>query len=231
MSTLSSGPVATPRVLAFDPAGHVYRVDGAPVPSVTQLLDDAGLTPDYSVVPPTVLQHARDRGLHIDACCDLLDADDLDWRSVHPEALPYVEAWMAFREYEGFTPVAAQVPLYHPTYGYAGTADAVGLLPGNRPVIVERKSTAKMAATYALQTAGYAQDGMWYAPPGGGVLAPVPWVVPGRLGVQLRLTWLGGRRILERLERIDFDVFGRRPALGPADVPVLLWRLASWRRG
>jgi len=186
VATLSSGPATTPRVLAFDPVGHEYRIDGALVPSVTQLLDDAGLTPDYSVVSPAVLEHARTRGIHIDACCDLLDADDLDWRSVHPEAVPYLEAWIAFREYEGFTPVAAQVPLYHPRYGYAGTVDAVGLLPGNRPVIVERKSTAKMAATYALQTAGYALDGMWYAPPGGGVLAPVPWERPARLGVQLR---------------------------------------------
>jgi len=177
---------AVPRVLEFSAANHEYRIDGALVPSVTQLLDDAGLTPDYSVVSPAVLEHARSRGIHIDACCDLLDADDLDWRSVHPEAVPYLEAWIAFREYEGFTPVAAQVPLYHPRYGYAGTVDAVGLLPGNRPVIVERKSTARMAATYALQTAGYALDGMYYAPPGGGVLAPVPWERPARLGVQLR---------------------------------------------
>jgi hydroxysqualene synthase len=54
--------------------------------------------------------------------------------------------------------------------------------------------------------------------------------VGGRLGVELRLTWLGGRRILERLERIDFDVFARRPTLGLADLPVILWRLAAWRR-
>jgi hypothetical protein len=177
---------AAPRVLSFDPTAHAYRVDGAPVPSVTQLLEDAGLTPDYAAVPPTVLQHARARGLHVDKCCDLLDADDLDWRSVHPEALPYIEAWLAFRESEGFTPIASQVPLYHPTYGYAGTTDVVGVLPGSRPAIVERKATAKMAATYALQTAGYGLDGLWYAPPGGGVLAPVPWERPVRLGVQLR---------------------------------------------
>jgi len=175
-----------PRVLVFEPAAHEYWIDGILRPSVTQLLDDAGLTPDYSVVAPAVLQHARERGIHVDACCDLLDADDLDWRSVHPEAVPYVQAWMEFREYEGFTPIASQVPLYHPRYGYAGTADVVGTLPGGRPTIVERKTTSKMAATYALQTAGYGQDGMWYAPPGGGVLAPVPWERPIRLGVQLR---------------------------------------------
>lgn len=177
---------AAPRVLAFEPADHSYWVDGVLRPSVTQLLEDAGLTPDYSLVPAATLQHARERGIHIDACCDLVDADDLDWRSVHPEAVPYVEAWMAFREYEGFTPLASQVMLYHPTYGYAGTTDVVGVLPGARPAIVERKATAKMAATYALQTAGYAQEGMWYAPPGGGVLAPVPWERPVRLGVHLK---------------------------------------------
>jgi hypothetical protein len=184
MATLSTDVPAP--VLSFDPVLHEYRVNGDPVPSVTQLLDDAGLTPDYSQVPPSVLQHARERGIHVDACCDLLDADDLDWRSVHPEGLPFVEAWLAFREHEGFTPAGSQVPLYHPVYGYCGTADAVGTLPGGRPVIVERKTTAKMATTVALQTAGYGLDGLWYAPPGGGVLAPVPWARPVRLGVQLR---------------------------------------------
>jgi len=52
----------------------------------------------------------------------------------------------------------------------------------------------------------------------------------GRLGVELRMTWLGGRRVLERLERSNFDVFTNRPTLGPADVPVLLGRLLAWRR-
>jgi hypothetical protein len=42
-----------------------------------------------------------------------------------------------------------------------------------------------MAASYALQTAGYALDGLHMAPPGGGQLAPVPWGNPARLGVHL----------------------------------------------
>lgn len=177
---------AGPRELAFDPAAHIYRVDGMVVPSVTQLLDDAGLTPDYSVVAPAVLLHARHRGIHIDACCDLLDQDELDWASVHPEALPYVEAWARFCADADYEPLASQVPLYHPGYTYAGTADSVGMLRG-RWAIPERKATTKMAATYALQTAGYGQPGMWMAPPGGGSLEPVPWrTPPARLGVQLR---------------------------------------------
>jgi hypothetical protein len=177
---------AQPHVLTFDPQSHDYFVDGQNYPSVTELLDAAGLTPDYSIIAPAVLQHARQRGLHVDQCCDLVDQNDLDFRSVHPEAIPFLEAWLRFREYEGYTPLASQVPLYNADWGYCGTADSVGVLPGARPVIVERKTTARMAATYALQVAAYALDGMWYAPPGGGVLSPVPWEHPVRLGVQLK---------------------------------------------
>jgi hypothetical protein len=199
-------------VLEFEPSSHVYRVNGVSVPSVTQLLDDAGLTADYSVVAPHVLQRARERGLHVDQCCELYDADDLDFRSVHPEALPYVEAWARFREHEGFRPLVAQLPLFHPTYAYAGTADAVGLLPGTRPVVVERKTTAKLAATVALQVAGYALDGLWYAPPGGGVLSPVPWERPARLGVQLRRD--GTYQIVNYQDPDDFAGFLGVVALG-----------------
>ncbi len=54
--------------------------------------------------------------------------------------------------------------------------------------------------------------------------------VRGRLRAELRFTWLGGARILERVERGRFALFERRPALGRADVPLLLWRAACWRR-
>jgi squalene synthase HpnC len=53
--------------------------------------------------------------------------------------------------------------------------------------------------------------------------------VTGRLRFELRLTWLGGRRILDRVEHSRLDLLHRRPTLGAADVPVLLWRAARWR--
>jgi squalene synthase HpnC len=54
--------------------------------------------------------------------------------------------------------------------------------------------------------------------------------VRGRLKAELRFTWLGGSRILERVERGRVALLGRRPALGAADVPRLLWRAALWTR-
>lgn len=56
-------------------------------------------------------------------------------------------------------------------------------------------------------------------------------LVGGRLGFELRLTWLGGWRILRRVEAQDGDVFGRRPALDRRDVLPLLWQAATWRSG
>ena len=52
----------------------------------------------------------------------------------------------------------------------------------------------------------------------------------GRLRYELRLTWLGGVRILDRLEQAGFDVFTARPTLGKSDVPALLWSAVLWSR-
>jgi squalene synthase HpnC len=57
---------------------------------------------------------------------------------------------------------------------------------------------------------------------------PVCDGVQGRLKYELRLTWLGGTRILERLERADFDVFANRPTLTARDIAPLVWRTAAW---
>ena len=52
--------------------------------------------------------------------------------------------------------------------------------------------------------------------------------VDGRLRYELRLTWLGAVRVLDRLEACGFDVFHRRPSLGAADAPRLAWGLIKW---
>lgn len=53
--------------------------------------------------------------------------------------------------------------------------------------------------------------------------------VSGRLRYELRATWLGGTRILERLRTCGFDVFTRRPSLGPTDWASIGWHALTWR--
>ncbi|MCX6550160.1 MAG: squalene synthase HpnC [Acidobacteria bacterium] len=54
--------------------------------------------------------------------------------------------------------------------------------------------------------------------------------VTGRLRYELRVTWLGGTRVLSRLEANGFDVFSARPALTAPDLPGLVWAAATWTR-
>ncbi len=53
--------------------------------------------------------------------------------------------------------------------------------------------------------------------------------VAGRLRHELRVTWLGGMRILEQVERTGPALLSRRPTLGKGDIPLLLWRAARWQ--
>ena len=56
--------------------------------------------------------------------------------------------------------------------------------------------------------------------------APLVHRVPGRAGWELRLVVQGGLRILRRIEQLAFRTLQTRPALGPADMPAMLWRAA-----
>jgi phytoene synthase len=58
---------------------------------------------------------------------------------------------------------------------------------------------------------------------------PVCDGVSGRLRYELRATWLGGTRILDRLDKSGFDVFNHRPKLGTADALVIAFGALLWR--
>jgi phytoene synthase len=59
---------------------------------------------------------------------------------------------------------------------------------------------------------------------------PIADAVHGRLRYELRATWLGGVRILDRLEAAGFDVFHHRPTLGWRDAIPIGWHVMAWRR-
>jgi hydroxysqualene synthase len=54
--------------------------------------------------------------------------------------------------------------------------------------------------------------------------------VAGRLRYELRMTWLGGRRILERVSAVGRTLPAARPTLTGADIPLLIWRAVRWQR-
>lgn len=148
-------------MIAFDPSDHSYTViaTGERLLSVTQILDLAGLRPDYAGIPPHVLQHAAERGTYVGQCCNLYDEGDLDLDSVHPEAVPYVNAWIHFRDHHSYEPARSEVLLYHPELKVCGRADTVGVWDG--VAVGDIKCTVKLDPAYRIQTAGYALPGMY----------------------------------------------------------------------
>ncbi len=52
--------------------------------------------------------------------------------------------------------------------------------------------------------------------------------VAGRLRYELRFTWLGGSRILDRVNADRSQLMTHRPTLGRSDLPSLVWRAARW---
>jgi squalene synthase HpnC len=52
----------------------------------------------------------------------------------------------------------------------------------------------------------------------------------GRLRYEIRVTWLGGTRILDRIEAVNYDVLSHRPTIGAADLAWLIGATLGWPR-
>jgi hypothetical protein len=131
---------------------HVYRYDGRIVPSVTQVLRDAGLI-DFSGVPADVLEAARWRGTLVHKATEFYDRGVLDEADLDERLVGYVQAWKRFRSDTGFVPATIEQFVYHPAYGYAGQLDRDGFMKGKAILLDVKTGIAHPAA--GPQTAAY----------------------------------------------------------------------------
>ena len=137
----------------FDDATHTYTVDGVVVPSVTQVLTAAGM-----VDSRWFNQDARDRGRTVTVAIELHSKGELV--TVPGGYEGYVEAWVKFLADTGFVPRHVEKPVFNDIYGYAGTPDVEGHVPGAKRRLIVDVKTGCDAPHYPIQTAGY---GMIYA--------------------------------------------------------------------
>lgn len=143
-------------ILVYSDADHTYQLDGVPVPSVTSVLRAAGLATDYSQIDPAVLERARQRGNAVHELADRLDRGEPPDPFVADELRGYQDSYLHWLTDSGYTPIASEVAVSHPTLFYAGRCDAVGWIGGVRTVI-DRKSTAAIDhAQVSVQCAAYA---------------------------------------------------------------------------
>lgn len=112
-------------MLTFEEKDHRYFWDGKPVPNVTRVL--AGLV-DYSMVKPSVLDLARQKGQHVHRLVELWANDNLKEDELPEWMRPVLAEWLKFVDETDFVVVKSEWKLYHPFYKYAGTPDIRGYM-------------------------------------------------------------------------------------------------------
>lgn len=144
--------------LTYDDGLHQYKLDGQTVPSVTQVIKEAGLS-TFANLPEHILQEAAIKGKHIHKATELADLDMLDRDSLDPFYLAHLEQWEKFKLDYLFVPEFIELELFHPILKYAGRVDRVGMIRINGKsyrAIVDIKTGMKTKEV-AIQLAGYAK--------------------------------------------------------------------------
>ncbi len=128
----------------FDPIKHEYAISGRAVPSVTQVLQRAGLIDDSWFT-----EDSRERGTFVHEATALFDRGELDFDRLDPALVGYVEAWQMFRALVPVKFDLIEVPMWSEEYRFAGTIDRAW--PGH---VLDIK-TGAFPAWMPLQLGGY----------------------------------------------------------------------------
>lgn len=136
-----------------------YVVAGERVPSVTEVIELAGLSDIQRIIAlagEDVVQNAAKRGSIVHGYCQLVDLDpEFDLNRVPEYARGYVAGYAKFVRETAFRPDVSEEPMISTAYRFAGTPDRIGFL-GPRQTILDIKTPAASDPAWKIQSAGYA---------------------------------------------------------------------------
>lgn len=139
-----------PPGLTFDPAPHVYQLDGVRLPSVTTIIK--GAFPELYLYST---EFARDRGRYVHECVHELLRGRLDIDKISPLAEGFVRAAANYiAAHPTFELIASERRVVSKTHHYAGTLDVLCRIDGV-PTVVDWK-TGDPGWQAELQLAAYA---------------------------------------------------------------------------
>ena len=125
-------------MLNFDPITHIYTLDGVRIPSVTQVLQAAGLI-DFGGIRDSVLEEAAKRGTRAHEAIE-------EWSKGHdvPDAWMFseIEAWDAFCHDMKFESLTQEYQGADEILKVGFTIDQIGTIHG-KTVIVDIKTGVK----------------------------------------------------------------------------------------
>lgn len=146
--------ITAPAPLEFDAIEHRYRLYGTPVPSVTQVLRQAGYV-NLGGVPPTVLEHARDRGQRVHQALHYLFEEDLNEDSIDDEVRGYLSSARLYILRNIVQVKRVEVRLWSERHFCAGTCDLIAMHADGYISVDDFKTGNPDDVAADLQTAAY----------------------------------------------------------------------------
>lgn len=134
-------------VIQFNPENHTFTLNGKDVPGVTRVLKD-----ERWIDTRYFTEEGRERGTNVHKATAFLDADLLDWRTVDPAIVGYVESWEKARKELGIKVTGIERIVYKGEL-YAGIVDREARWEGRKTVIDIKTGSPNQADN--LQIAAY----------------------------------------------------------------------------
>lgn len=143
--------------VTFDEEKHEYRIDGARVPSVTEIIKPVQRELGGS---PATIDYKRQIGKALDAAIIIMErGEQIDEESLDMALVPFLQAWLKFKRETGFRVLLNQQIVYSRKLRFAGTPDMMGTRmyaeSSNPNELIDTKCVYTMDPVTAIQTAGY----------------------------------------------------------------------------
>lgn len=119
-------------ILQYFDKGHIYMLEGERIPCVSDLCRFLHRE-IYKDAPLWQLEAAADRGTKVHAATEALDKTGR--AEIEDEYLPYLQAYVKFRQEHDVQWELIEYADYHPELRYAGTIDRYGLVDGIRTLL------------------------------------------------------------------------------------------------
>jgi hypothetical protein len=139
-------------MLTFEKDTHTYRWNGSPVPSVTQIIRDVGLSELHG--KQSNIDIAGDFGDKVHLATEFWDKNELDIDALDLKLKPYLDCWIQFKKDYNIRILHTEMMLYHEALGYAGTIDRIVKF-NSHVCVLDIKTGSTISQSTELQLAGY----------------------------------------------------------------------------
>lgn len=179
-------------MIVFDEKKHLYSDESGPLIGVSTAIKQSGMY-NFDGIASKVVEYAGMRGSMVHAATELFDNGILDWGSLDPVILPYVEAYREFIEQNNVQILGMETVVCDKVLRYAGRLDRTCIMSNYQKYVLDIKTAYTMPFYTGLQLAAYRNcfdmHGRTY----------------GRLGLQLKKD--GSYKLHEYKDPEDFTVF------------------------